>query len=473
MIRGHFLMRSKRCFLRQLRDSFHVEKGRIMKLRACTLMGFGKFYRESFSFSDGIHVIYGENEAGKTTLRTFLVSMLFGIDRKRGAASKKDEFHKYQPYMGGVYGGTLDILLGRKTYQIQRNFADSKSISVYSGIDGTKVLEGKELSGRLFSMTKGGYLQTLCISQGEIKTDKSLGQMLNHYMVNMSQSKTVDVNVERALTYLRRELRKQKNEIDYQELSQIKEQIRQTKSCEQELREIHEQELSVQKQMMQNDTPLTLWERIKAWICKLFGFSDKKQLEKQKMTHQLEMLKIKREQLEQKQQINEDLRNRFEILNKEIKEKEYNKRAIEEAMRAIREASEEIHQEFGSDFQQKVSEIMTAITNGAYGKIRIDDSMQMIAEKERSFLDIDYLSAGTVEQIYFAVRLAAAEILFPEEKFPIILDDIFGNFDDKRLKWTLKYLSEQDRQIFIFTCKKEIIKALDQMQCKYQLLEIM
>ncbi|MDO4169665.1 MAG: AAA family ATPase [Lachnospiraceae bacterium] len=444
-----------------------------MKLRACTLMGFGKFYRKSFSFSDGVHVIYGENEAGKTTLRTFLVSMLFGIDRKRGAASKKDEFHKYQPYMGGIYGGTLDLSLDHKPYQIQRNFADPKAISVYSGIDGTKVLEGKELSGQLFSMTKSGYLQTLCISQGEIKTDKSLGQMLNHYMVNMSQSKTTDVNVERALTFLRRELRKQKNKTDQQELSRIKEQIRQSESCEQEIKAIQEQELMIQKKMIQNDSPLTLWERIKAWICKFFGFSDKRQLEQQKMTHQLEMLKVKREQLEQKQQINEDLRIQFENLNKKIKEKEYNKRAIEEAMEAIKEASEEIHQEFGSAFQQKVSDIMTAITDGAYGKIRIDDSMQMTAEQKGSFLDIDYLSAGTVEQIYFAVRLAAAEILFPEEKFPIILDDIFGNFDDKRLKRTLKYLSEQNRQIFIFSCKKEIVKALDQMQCKYQLLEIM
>ena len=93
-----------------------------MEIKACTIMGFGKFHRRSFSFSDGIHVIYGENEAGKTTLRTFLVSMLFGIDRKRGAASKKDEFHKYQPYMGGIYGGSLDFSFQGEDYQIQRDF---------------------------------------------------------------------------------------------------------------------------------------------------------------------------------------------------------------------------------------------------------------------------------------------------------------------------------------------------------------
>ena len=158
-----------------------------MEIKACTIMGFGKFHRRSFSFSDGIHVIYGENEAGKTTLRTFLVSMLFGIDRKRGAASKKDEFHKYQPYMGGIYGGSLDFSFQGEDYQIQRDFSNGKDIVIYETAMGKKVLEGQEPSGNLFSMTKEGFLQTLCISQGAMKTDKSLSQMIKNYMANMSQ----------------------------------------------------------------------------------------------------------------------------------------------------------------------------------------------------------------------------------------------------------------------------------------------
>ncbi|HIT61342.1 MAG TPA: phosphoesterase, partial [Candidatus Fimousia stercorigallinarum] len=158
-----------------------------------------------------------------------------------------------------------------------------------------------------------------------------------------------------------------------------------------------------------------------------------------------------------------------------IKEKqtriEYNKKSIEDAVRAILEASEEIHEEFGSGFQDKVSSIMKIITNGAYEKIRIDDSMGIVVEKEGSFLDIDYLSTGTIEQIYFAVRFAAAEVLFPDEKFPILLDDVFGNFDNVRLKQTLQYLAGLDRQIFIFSCRKEVINLLEEIKCSYQLIE--
>ena len=439
-----------------------------MEIKACTIMGFGKFHRRSFSFSDGIHVIYGENEAGKTTLRTFLVSMLFGIDRKRGAASKKDEFHKYQPYMGGIYGGSLDFSFQGEDYQIQRDFSNGKDIVIYETAMGKKVLEGQEPSGHLFSMTKEGFLQTLCISQGAMKTDKSLSQMIKNYMANMSQSKTTDVNVEKAISYLRREIRRSQKAPVYDELNQIRAQIRDLEDQEEEFQAILREEREIEGRLHQKAKPQTLLERIVEWIRRIFGFPDKRALERQKWEYQLEILKIKKEQIQKKQEFNEDLRIRFENLKKEVEETEYNRKAMEAAMRAIMEASEEIHKEFGSSFHEKVSSIIAEITNGAYEKVKIDDSMGIVVEKDGSFLDIDYLSTGTVEQIYFAVRLAAADLLFPEEEFPMILDDVFGNFDDVRLRKTLSYLSKSHGQIVIFTCRKEVLAMLEQLGCDYQ-----
>ena len=45
-------------------------------------LGFGKFSGEKFSFSRGLHVIYGENESGKTTLQWFIVGMLYGYFKR-------------------------------------------------------------------------------------------------------------------------------------------------------------------------------------------------------------------------------------------------------------------------------------------------------------------------------------------------------------------------------------------------------
>lgn len=44
-----------------------------MKLLELHINGFGKIHDRTISFSDGINVIYGRNEAGKSTLHTFIL----------------------------------------------------------------------------------------------------------------------------------------------------------------------------------------------------------------------------------------------------------------------------------------------------------------------------------------------------------------------------------------------------------------
>ena len=55
-----------------------------MKILSLHIDGFGKFHDRDISFEDGLNVVYGKNEAGKSTLHTFIKGMLFGIERQRG-----------------------------------------------------------------------------------------------------------------------------------------------------------------------------------------------------------------------------------------------------------------------------------------------------------------------------------------------------------------------------------------------------
>ena len=50
-----------------------------MKIKELRLKNFGKFINKEIHFSDGMNVIYGENESGKSTLYTFIRAMLFGL----------------------------------------------------------------------------------------------------------------------------------------------------------------------------------------------------------------------------------------------------------------------------------------------------------------------------------------------------------------------------------------------------------
>ena len=50
-----------------------------MKIRKIMVNGFGKLTDRSYSLSDGLNVIYGNNEAGKSTLHRFIGAVFFGF----------------------------------------------------------------------------------------------------------------------------------------------------------------------------------------------------------------------------------------------------------------------------------------------------------------------------------------------------------------------------------------------------------
>ena len=73
------------------------------------ISGFGRFSEYELSFAPGVNILYGHNEAGKTTLHTFLRAMLFGLDRRPGKGGKKSPYESCRPWTGGPFGGTLRI----------------------------------------------------------------------------------------------------------------------------------------------------------------------------------------------------------------------------------------------------------------------------------------------------------------------------------------------------------------------------
>ena len=68
-----------------------------MIIKRITVKNFGKLKNRTMEASPGINLLYGENESGKTTTHTFVKSMLYGIQRQRGRAAKKDAYNIYLP----------------------------------------------------------------------------------------------------------------------------------------------------------------------------------------------------------------------------------------------------------------------------------------------------------------------------------------------------------------------------------------
>ena len=90
--------------------------------------------------------------------------------------------------------------------------------------------------------------------------------------------------------------------------------------------------------------------------------------------------------------------------------------------------------------------------------------------EERS-VNLDQVSRGTIEQVYFALRMAADDMLRAEE-CPVVLDDTFVYYDEERLERTLEWLYRNKKQVLIFTCQKREGQLLEQMKIPYQRIEI-
>ena len=137
-------------------------------------------------------------------------------------------------------------------------------------------------------------------------------------------------------------------------------------------------------------------------------------------------------------------------------------RALELAVEELQKAAQVTAGSMERSMSRRASEIFSAITDGKYRSLETDRQRGITVWDGERKIPAGRLSRGTVEQIYFCIRMAAAEIL-TEEPLPLILDDVFAFYDDKRLESVLKWLSGQGKQVIIFTChsrEEELLRGL-------------
>ena len=181
-----------------------------MRLLELHIDGFGKFHDRTISFNDGINIIYGKNEAGKSTLHTFIRGMLFGIERGRGRAAKNDLYTKYEPWENsGTYEGWLRLEKDGTIYRIERRFRkENKSLKI---INETKGLEEEAtpafVSSLLDGLTETMYNNTISIGQLKSATEDGMVTELKNYIANMNTTGNISVNITKATAFLRNQKR--------------------------------------------------------------------------------------------------------------------------------------------------------------------------------------------------------------------------------------------------------------------------
>ena len=181
-----------------------------MKLLELHINGFGKIHDRTISFSDGINVIYGRNEAGKSTLHTFIRGMLFGMERGRGRAARNDLYSKYEPWENsGTYEGWLRLEQGGVVYRIERRFRkDDRYLRIINETQGREEEPTRALMDRILGgLNETTYNNTISISQLKSATEDGMVGELKNYIANMNTTGNISLNITKATAFLKNQKR--------------------------------------------------------------------------------------------------------------------------------------------------------------------------------------------------------------------------------------------------------------------------
>lgn len=211
-----------------------------MKIKQADIFQFGKLQNETITFSEGLNVIYGENEAGKSTLHDFLIAMLFGMEKGRGRAAAGDKYVRYEPWhTPSYYSGSLRFLVGERPFYLERNFyykekkeilkneADQEELSIAYG----------DLEMLLGGIRKETFENTCDIPQSGAATGKELAEILSQYLSDVTESGDAGIHVTEAKQLLANKKR---------ELNQELKNLRNRKN-----QQIHN--LTVEKELLERD----------------------------------------------------------------------------------------------------------------------------------------------------------------------------------------------------------------------------
>ena len=160
-----------------------------------------------------------------------------------------------------------------------------------------------------------------------------------------------------------------------------------------------------------------------------------------------------------------DIRSEIESVENGIRSAYDELEAVKLAEDVLSEAYNTVKSDFTPYVNAEAKKIIMRLTNGKYNDIRVSDGFDvMISDSDRYHVEAEYMSMGTYEQIYFALRMAVAKLTSGEDCM-MFFDDIFMTFDDGRAYEALKYIcgEAKTRQILLFTCRGSDVRNAEKL----------
>ena len=181
-----------------------------MNLQKLKINAYGKLKDKELEFKDHINIIYGKNEAGKSTILKFITNMLYGISKNKNGRPYSD-FEKYKPWEGEDFSGKIEYTLDNgETFEVFRDFRkknpqifneQKEDISKQFNIDKSR---GNEFFYEQTKMDETLFLSTIVINQEEVKLEKNEQTILIQKIANLVGTGDDNVSYKRAIDRINR-----------------------------------------------------------------------------------------------------------------------------------------------------------------------------------------------------------------------------------------------------------------------------
>ena len=176
-----------------------------MKIKSLKINGFGKLENKEIEFTEGINIIKGNNEAGKSTLLKFISAMFYGTAKTKNGKPISD-FEKYKPWEKEEYSGKLKYILdNEQEYEIYREFK-KKSPIIYDEQknDISKVYQIDKNKENMFFVEQTGVTEenffSSCVAEQEnVKLSNNMKNSIIQKLSNIVTSGSENVSYKKAI----------------------------------------------------------------------------------------------------------------------------------------------------------------------------------------------------------------------------------------------------------------------------------
>ena len=178
-----------------------------MIIKSVNINSFGGIKNKKINFSKGLNIVYGENEAGKSTIQSFIKIWLYGFSSYKGKDYKLNERIKYTSNDGDNISGELNVIHEDKEYIIRRTFGRTKKEDtsiIINSITGEEVQYiNKEEPGKyFFNINRSTFINTVFIGQLGVSVKKDKEEEILDKLSNSIGSEEGQVSVEVAFSKL-------------------------------------------------------------------------------------------------------------------------------------------------------------------------------------------------------------------------------------------------------------------------------